>query len=88
MYLKIYDWMLQSKDLSGTNEKVYALIYQLSQNNQGFWGNTTYLANTLGISVRSTEQALKYLTQINAIERINGHLRTSQSWEKQQKQKL
>lgn len=58
----VYRFMTQKLGLKGAELQVYAVIYSFSRaTGDTFFGSRSYLADTVGVSVRTVDRAIKSL---------------------------
>lgn len=73
-YIVVEDWMLTKLGLVGNKVLVFAIIYGFSKDNAGaFYGGRKYLANRLGMSIRTVERVLADLVEQGLIIRKEGN---------------
>jgi len=70
-YIQIQGWMVSELNLSGNQLITYALIYGFSQDgNSEFTGSINYLCRWLGCSRPTAIKALKELTELNLVDKV------------------
>lgn len=66
---KVYAFMTEDLGLSNATLQVYAFLFSFTRSGAGvFYGSRNYMAETIGISLRTLQYSLKRLTERGLIE--------------------